>query len=214
MPRCTLLICTLLLAGGENFDLAQLGLGNNDGLPPKIEGLFELHQVETASGELEAVDVIMGRFPGCHWGRMTWEFQGDRVVVGHDLLCPGANDQENFGCSVSLALEATWNAEQGSWTIPLGGSATSRTKGMDTLALKVPTMCSVTVPAGNYPVARVRNQQWRWEMGQPDGTVLRLKVADSDRPDFVRALRFKEAAEAEAAPAEAPTADKPGQEQG
>ncbi len=202
MRRWTPLLL-LPLVGCDALNLSgldDLNIAPNDGLPPKIEGMYQLHQLETASGEIESLDVVLGAYAQCDWGRQTWEFQGDRVVVGHDVLCPGFDDGERFACSVSVAVPAEWDKELGKWTIPHGATATSHTSGLDDAALQVPTECTVKVSAGTYPVARIRNQRWRWEMGQPDGTVLRLRIADSDRPDFVRAIRAVEAAELAANP--------------
>lgn len=180
-------------------------------LPEKIQGLWELHQVETAGGQVDALDTVLARYPGCTWGRMTWTFEADHLKVGHDVLCPGAMD-EYYGCEVAARVPAVWNETAGSWKVEYPVAVRSRTVGMgddrpgapasaenpgaqrpdelgSTGALGVPTSCEVTLAAGDYPVARVRNQDWRWEMRTPDGTVYRLRLPESDRPDFVAAIQ-------------------------
>ena len=52
------------------------------------------------------------------------------------------------------------------------------------------TDCHVSLPAGDYVVAKVsRKPGWKWEMRSPEGTVYRLAQAE-ERPDFVEALRL------------------------
>ena len=166
--------------------------GDSSGPPEKITGLWELHQVETAKGEVAGVDAVLSRYPGCVWGRSTWKFSDDHVEAAIDVLCPAnAAKDEMYGCSVTASVPAAWDVAAGSWKVTEPAAATSRTLGVADGAIELPTTCSVQVPAGDYPVARVRNQRWRWEMRTPDGTVYRLKQPDSDRPDFVTALRAR-----------------------
>ena len=93
---------------------------------------------------------------------------------------------------LAAQVPAAWDVAAGSWKVTEAASATSRTLGVGDGAIELPTTCSVAVQAGDYPVARVRNQRWKWEMRTPDGTVYRLRQPDSDRPDFVSALRMRE----------------------
>jgi hypothetical protein len=198
-------------------------------LPEKIEGLWQLHQVETKdAGIVEAMDMLLQQYPDCSWGRMTWTFDADHIQAGVDILCPadvpalilpvstapgagslgpGSPDaiappapavpaegddgpqHEFFGCQVTARVPAIWDTEAGSWKVEDTVKARSRTRGRDADALGVPTSCELTLPMGDYPVARVTRQPWRWEMLTPEGSVYRLKLPDSDRPDFVAALR-------------------------
>jgi hypothetical protein len=204
------------------FVIAQLlgcTLQQQPPLPEKIEGLWQLHQVETKdAGIVEAMDMLLKQYPDCSWGRMTWTFDADHIQAGVDILCPadpptpvipvstapdspdaiapppvldGENkpQHEYFGCQVSARVPAIWDTEGGSWKVENTVKARSRTKGRDADALGVPTSCELVLPTGDYPVARVTRQPWRWEMLTPDGSVYRLKLPDSDRPDFVAALR-------------------------
>lgn len=173
-------------------------------VPEKIQGLWELHQVETEGGEVDALDTVLARYPGCTWGRMTWSFEEDHLEVGHDVLCPGESntrgadptaapptEAEYYGCEVAARVPAVWsvNGAVGSWKVEYPVAVRSRTVGRGDDALSIPTSCEVTLAAGEYPVARVRNHDWRWEMRTPDGTVYRLRLPESDRPDFVAAIR-------------------------
>lgn len=187
--------------------------GDTNAPPEKISGLWELHQVETAKGEVAGVDAVLSRYPGCVWGRSTWKFTDDHVEAAIDVLCPAsANRDEMYGCTVAASVPAVWDVAGGSWKVSDPAAATSRTLGVGDGAIAVPTTCSVQVPAGDYPVARVRNQRWKWEMRTPDGTVYRLRQPDSDRPDFVTALQKREAAAAEGGgPGKAAKGGKEGQ---
>jgi hypothetical protein len=204
------------------FVIAQLlgcTLQQQPPLPEKIEGLWQLHQVETKdAGIVEAMDMLLKQYPDCSWGRMTWTFDADHIQAGVDVLCPADKPApvlpvstvpdaiapappptpiegedshlgEYFGCQVTTRVPAIWDTEGGSWKVEHTVKARSRTRGRDADALGVPTACELTLPMGDYPVARVTRQPWRWEMLTPDGSVYRLKLPDSDRPDFVAALR-------------------------
>ena len=63
------------------FVIAQLlgcTLDQQPPLPEKIEGLWQLHQVETKdAGIVEAMDMLLKQYPDCSWGRMTWTFDAD-----------------------------------------------------------------------------------------------------------------------------------------
>jgi hypothetical protein len=86
-------------------------------------------------------------------------------------------------------VPATWDAEAGKFTVAYPVAARSRTIGVADDAIPGPTSCEVSIPAGEYPVLRVRNQDWRWEVRSPSGKVLRLSLPKSDRPDFVSAIQ-------------------------
>lgn len=178
-------------------------------LPEKIEGMWELHALEIRDGQVvDALPDLLKSYPGCTWGRRTWTFNADHIQAGLDLLCPagptgtvaapvpgepaeegGRPQQEYFGCQVTVRVPAIWDTEAGLWKVAHRMKATSRTVGRDADAIGVPTSCSLELPAGDYAVARVPKQPWRWEMLTPEGVVYRLKLPDSDRPDFVAALR-------------------------
>lgn len=157
--------------------------------PPQISGLWQVHQVETGSGEIDGQAVALRQFPGCSWARQTWRFEGDRLVVEHDVLCPSSVENEFVGCSVAAEVPATWEPTAGKWVVPASVRAKSRAVGLEAGALALPTACTVEVDAGDYPVLRMRGQDWRWEVGLPNGTVLRLRIPESDEPDFVMAMR-------------------------
>lgn len=165
-------------------------------LPEKIKGLWELHQVETAGGQIDARQLVEQRYPGCTWGRMTWTFDEDHVSVGYDVLCPAATG-DYYGCQVAARVPSAWDPEAGSWHIEYPAAARSRTIGRDEAAIPVPTACEVTLAAGDYQVVRVREPDWRWEMKTPEGTVYRLRLPESDRPDFVAAINASMAEEGE-----------------
>ncbi|MBX2803898.1 MAG: hypothetical protein KTR31_39850 [Myxococcales bacterium] len=176
------------------FLMAACGQDEN-APPPQILGLWQVHQVETGTGELDGMEVALRRFPGCTWARQTWNFTEDSIQVGHDVLCPiaGSTTDEHVGCEVSAEVAASWDEAAGIWSVQSPVRARSRAKGLEGDAFGMPTTCTVEVAAGQYPVVRIRREDWRWEMRAPDGTVLRLKIPDSDDPDFVMAMRGKEA---------------------
>lgn len=161
--------------------------GSEDAPPEQIEGLWELHQIETDGQDVDASAALLAPTPDCSWARQTWRFQGDHLEVGTDVLCPVAPG-EHAGCQVRARVPATWDP-RGHWVVGEPVTARSRTVGLGDGAMTRPTACAVTVAAGEYPVVRVRGQKWRWEMRTPAGTVYRLKPPDTDRPDFAGAMR-------------------------
>ncbi|MEQ1571653.1 MAG: hypothetical protein ABMA64_38850, partial [Myxococcota bacterium] len=138
--------------------------------PERISGVWELHQDKLTDKQVDAVDFLLEKYPGCTWGRMTWDFQADHLEVALDLLCP-AGVGDYYGCEVSVRVPATWDAAAGKLVVPHPVAARSRTVGIGEEAIGVPTSCEVAVAAGDYPVARVRNEDWRWEMAAPNGHV-------------------------------------------
>ncbi|HHO53693.1 MAG TPA: hypothetical protein ENK18_23175 [Deltaproteobacteria bacterium] len=157
--------------------------------PPRIEGLWQVHQVETTSKTVDGQERALEHFPGCGWARQTWSFGEQMIRVGHDVLCPGNSAEESVGCRVSVEVPASWDETAGVWTVTETAKARSRTRGVKSDSLDLPSDCSVEIEAGQYPVVEIRRQSWRWEMSTPAGYVLRLKIPDSDDPDFVIAMR-------------------------
>jgi hypothetical protein len=174
-----------------------------DGKPPKLEGHWELMQIETSSGVLEGRDVVLSQFKGCDWARRTFTFTDGKLKVENDILCRGKARDEYYGCQVAVEVPATWDELNGVWMVRTPVRGRARTRGLEEGALDVPTSCTVEVAAGQYKVARIRSEKWKWEVGVPDGTVYRLRTPDTDAPDFVLAMR--EARTPAAPPAPAPT---------
>lgn len=148
--------------------------------PPQPEGVLEVLEVETSGGEVSASDMVTGRNPGCIWGREIWQFDGTKVLVQNDVLCRGQRPDESYGCQVRAIADATWDAERGMFVVPKRVGARGQfigTKDSD-IDPGPRTSCSVTVAAGEYPVARVRNGVWKWEMRTPAGMVLRFARSD------------------------------------
>jgi len=169
--------------------------------PPRPEGVLEVLEVETGGGDVvSASDMVAGRSEGCTWGREIWRFDGDKAIVQNDVLCPADRANESFGCQVRVTGEASWNAERGVFVVPkrVGGMARFVGAKDSDIDPGPRTYCSVTLEAGEYPVARVRNGQWKWEMRTPAGMVLRLVVSDV-KVDFGYAMaeveKAKEAAQ-------------------
>lgn len=176
-----------LLAGLAGCDAVN-ALRGQEPLPEKIQGRWEVHAIETEGGIVTAQEVIAQQYPRCLWGRITWTFDEGHVSLGYDVLCP-ADAGEFYGCEVSARVPAAWAEQAGAWEVAHPARARSRTVGRGDDSLTVPTSCQVTIQPGTYPVVRVRNQDWRWEMQSPDRTsVYRLKLPSSDRPDFVAAI--------------------------
>lgn len=157
--------------------------------PPRIEGLWQVHQVETTAEVVDGQKVAKSQFPGCDWARQTWAFGENALRVGHDVLCQGAESGEYLGCQVSVEVPASWDETAGVWTVAESVKARSRTRGAKLDSLEFPSSCSIEIEAGQYPVVETRKKDWSWEMATPAGYVLRLKIPDSDDPDFVMAMR-------------------------
>lgn len=165
-------------------------LGQDDGPPRQIQGLWTVSQVETdREVVVDGMQLALAQFPGCTWARQTWHFGERTVRMGYDVLCPGGGSDEYLGCQVSVEAPATWDDGQGTWSVEHTARARSRTLALEPAALQMPTTCHAQIEAGTYPVRRMQNQDWRWEMRVPNGRVLRLALPDSDDPDFVTAMR-------------------------
>lgn len=179
-------------------------------LPEKIEGLWELHEIETTDkGTVNGRQNLLAAYPGCSWGRSTWTFGADHLQAGIVLLCDatppspppveGAQRQTEahrdfYGCEVTVQVPASWDPEAGLWHVDDTVTARSKTRALDVDAIAKPTECQLTIPAGDYGVTRILHKPWRWEMRTPDlpptqGGLYRLKLPDSERPDFVAALK-------------------------
>ncbi len=178
--------------------------GNQADVPKKIVGTWEVHQVEVAGGEVDGGTAVTNTHPDCTWGRLTMTFEEDAPtegaektpdrISGHvsattDVLCPTKVPGEMFGCTVSARAAAEWDVKRGHWVVPHGSTVRNRTRPLDAAAIASGTTCEAKVATGNYEVVPVRNQKWKWEMRTPDGTVYRLRMPTSDRPDFVAALQ-------------------------
>lgn len=184
--------------------------GDKNAAPEELVGTWQLHQVEIATGEVDATEALLPSYPGCLWGRQIWSFSDDGGEnkdgkrTGHleattDILCPvkkpGGKGDEYYGCTVTARVPASWDVAKGAWIVTDGTQARARTLPLDTAAIQGPTACEARVDAGEYPVARVRGEKWRWEMRTPDGAVVRLRTPDTERPDYVTALLEHKAAE-------------------
>jgi hypothetical protein len=121
------------------------------------------------------------------------------LVAGLDVLCP-ASVGDYYGCEVSARVPATWDEDAGKFVVEYPVAARSRTIGIGDDAIPGPTSCEVAVPAGDFPVVRVRNREWRWEMRTPNGKVYRLRLPRSDRPDFVSPIQGGPGGAGEASP--------------
>jgi len=166
-------------------------LDEPEGPPRQIQGLWTVSQVETdREVVVDGGQLALQQFPTCTWARQTWHFSEEGTVrMGYDVLCPGDRDQEYYGCQVSVEAPAAWDDAEGTWTIEHTARARSRTLALEVASLDVPTTCHAHLEAGVYPVRRMQNQDWRWEMRVPSGRVLRLSLPDSHEPDFVTAMR-------------------------
>jgi hypothetical protein len=149
--------------------------------PPRPEGVLEVMGVETSAGVVTTSDMVMGRNEDrCVWGREIWHFDGDKVIVQNDVLCPADRPNESYGCQVRAIGDVSWDGERGVFTVPTRIAARARFTGTPDSDIDPGrrTHCSVALPAGEYPVARVRNGQWKWEIRTPAGMVLRLARSD------------------------------------
>jgi hypothetical protein len=191
--------------------------GNQPDLPKKIVGTWEVHQVEVAAGEVDAMVAVTNGHPGCTWGRMTLTFEEDAVLPeapavegmapGHftattDVMCPTKDKGEVFGCTVSARVPADWDVVGGKWVVAQGTTVRNRTRPIDTMAMASGTACEAKVSSGEYEVVTVRGQKWKWEMRTPDGTVYRLRAPQNERPDFVAALQREQRAASAPVPVE------------
>jgi hypothetical protein len=178
--------------------------GNQVDVPKRIEGTWEVHQIEVGETAVEAAVAVTNGHPGCTWGRIIMSFELDGGVdpmaapadrlPGHltsntDVLCPTQQSGEMFGCSVSARVPAEWDVHAGKWIVADGATVRNRTRPVDVAAIASGTSCEAKVSAGEYLVEQIRGQKWKWEMLTPSGTVYRLRAPQSDRPDFVAALQ-------------------------
>lgn len=155
------------------FVLLLAGCGSSeDGPTDRIEGTWEVHAA-AESGQ-------------CAWERQTYTFGPSTVRATVDVLCPGAGG-EHVGCTVSAELPATWDPN-GRWQVTGSLVARASAQGTGDKALPAST-CWAALEPGNYPVAKVRNQPWKWEVTTPSARKLKLRRPDSARPDFAAALR-------------------------
>ena len=173
-------------------------LSDPDAPSPEPEGFLEVLEVETGGGVVSATEVVKGRNPGCRWGREAWRFEDGHVYVQNDVLCSGRAKNEAYGCQVRAMAEAPFDAQRGVYTVPHRVDARGRFVGDRTSAIDPGERahCAVSIVAGEYPVTRVRNGRWKWEIRTPAGMVLRVLDTDG-KVDFGFAL---EQSEAEAAP--------------
>mgnify|MGYP000023227543 CR=1 FL=1 len=155
--------------------------------PPRPDGEFRVVAVHTSEATIPGPDAILGGYPGCIWGQQSFTFTKDRVATEISVLCP--SDKENaLACQVNVRGEAFWDAEGGRFVVP------NRAKGTGAFVShneeeppKDLAGCEVVLAKGEYPVARIYNGQWKWEVRTPDGSVHRLVAAEA-RPDFVGAM--------------------------
>lgn len=163
----------------------------NDAPPTRILGLWQVHEVETSTRPIPGEEVALSNFPGCNWARQTWNFSEEMLRVEHDVLCPaGPRGDEYVGCQVAAEVPARWDQAASKWIVETSVRARSRAVALQPSALTIPTACTARIDAGDYQVARMPpRQEWAWEMGVPNGTVLRLKIPESEEPDFVAAMR-------------------------
>lgn len=173
----------------------------NDAPPTRILGLWQVHEVETSTRPIPGKEVALTNFPGCSWARQTWNFAENLLRVEHDVLCPTATGREYVGCQVAAEVPAIWKEAESKWIIETTVRGRSRAMALDAAGLQVPTACTIRIDAGDYQVARMPpRQEWSWEMGVPNGTVLRLKIPDSEEPDFVSAMRVAAGLDTEESP--------------
>lgn len=189
--------------------LAMMACKNKQAdVPKRLEGTWEVAQIEVAGGEVEAKVAVTNGHPGCTWGRIVMAFDPDDpatsqvemtdAIPGHlstttDVLCPTQVGGEMFGCTVTARVPATWQVRAGKWVVADGATVRNRTRPLDTGAIASGTSCEAKVSAGDYEVVQVRGQKWKWEMRTPEGTVYRLRAPQSERPDFVAALQRQQA---------------------
>ena len=167
-----------------------LGCGQGEmAAPARISGLWQVHQFNTSSGPRNGEDVALSRFQGCTWARQTWSFGEGTIRVEHDVLCPSAVRDEFVGCQVAAEVPAEWDEAQSAFIVETSMRARSRAIGLEPGSFGLPTSCTVEIEAGTYPVKKMVREVWNWEMRLPSGVVARLKIPESDDPDFVMAMR-------------------------
>ena len=155
------------------FVLLMAGCGpSGDGPTDRLEGTWEVH-----------ADAVGGQ---CAWQRRSYTFGPASVRATVDVLCPGSGG-EHVGCTVSAELPATWDPS-GRWQVT--GSILARASAHGTGDKPLPSSaCFAALEPGNYPVAKARSQPWKWVVTTPSEQKIRLRRPDSERPDFVAALR-------------------------
>jgi hypothetical protein len=156
------------------FALMSAGCGSSaEGPMERIDGTWEVHAAATGGQ--------------CAWERRTYTFGPSTLRATVDVLCPGAGG-EHVGCSVSAELPASWD-ESGRWQVS-GGPIVARASVQGTGVKALPaSTCFATLEPGHYVAAKVRGEPWKWEVTTPSEQELRLRRPDTDRPDYVAALR-------------------------
>ena len=145
---------------------------SEEGPTDRVAGTWQVH-ADAAGGQ-------------CAWQRQTYTFGPTSVRATVDVLCPGAGG-EHVGCTASAELPATWDPS-GRWQVT--GSVLARATAQGTGGKPLPSStCWAALEPGSYPVARVRGQRWKWEVTTPSSGKLRLRRPDTERPDYVAALR-------------------------
>ena len=181
------LIGMLVLAGCDQIEslnpLNTLTPEDVGAPPPPLQGLWQVHQVETSTRPIDADEVALEYFPGCIWARQTWNFERDRIRVEHDALCAATREEEYSACRVAAEAPAEWDQDTDTWKIGTTIKARSRAIGLDGAGFSMPGSCTVQIDAGRYQIAKMPPREaWSWEMAVPNGTVLRLRIPDSDDP--------------------------------
>jgi hypothetical protein len=162
--------------------------GSSDGPPPRPDGTFLVRSVAMAGAEIDGPDAITGNYPGCSWGQELFTFSEGELRREIAVLCPQKGQIEAHGCEVSTVATATWDAAKGVFTVAQPVKARARFASIkEGQPPRSMAACSVTLDAGEYPIARIYNGLWKWEVRTPDGTVHRLD-AGPDEPDFAAAM--------------------------
>lgn len=163
--------------------------GDPNAPPPRPDGLLQVIEVETGTGVASGSAYVRARQPACGWGREVWWFEEGKITVQNDFVCAAASPDEAYACTVRMVADASWDAARGVFVVPRAVRGRARFSGVgDPVTSGERTRCSLEIAAGEYPVARVRNGQWKWEVSTPAGVVLRLGPGDA-RPDLTAAMR-------------------------
>ena len=183
------------------FLLVLVGCGADPNAPPpRPEGLLQVLDVEVDGGVTPAAEVVRARREGCGWGREVWWFDEGKLTVQNDFVCAAGSADEAYACSVRVSADAVWAPERGVYTVAQEVRGLARFVAVDEPVKPKPgkppppvsrverTRCAMTLAAGEYTMARVRNGQWKWEMRTPAGAVLRMDLGD-ERADLTAAMR-------------------------
>jgi hypothetical protein len=132
----------------------------------------------------------------CRWERATWTFGENTVASSLDALCSDEAGH-HAGCTTTAVSPAGFDTATGRWMVERPIAVRSESTSVINEAEADPhappdlpaSACAATLDAGPYAFTKVRGEDWKYTMTTPGGASVRLKVPNSEHPDYVAALK-------------------------